>query len=105
MHYLAVDHDTRCGHHAVAHNLCDIGDFFEFDFCARLIGGKLDQIGRGLAVFAAGAEYLDVLHDGYLSYKCFGQGLMPEVRRHRLCLADRAFRTARAGRWRTALVR
>ena len=57
-----IDDDTRRGHYAIAHDLSDVSDFFEFDLQASLLGCDSDQIGRGLAVPATRARYLDMLH-------------------------------------------
>src|SRR5512139_1607377 len=62
MDHLAVDDDARRRSDAVARDRGVVGDLLDLDRDAKLVGFRLDHLGRGDAAFATRAEHLDVLH-------------------------------------------
>ena len=60
MYQLAIDDNAGGGHDAVAHDGLNVFDFFKL-YRHTLFGGDVfDQLQRGLAVGAAGAEDFDI---------------------------------------------
>jgi hypothetical protein len=66
MYNLSIDYDARRGHHAKAHDLSHIGDFFEFDLHTSLFRCDPDKVSGGLTVSAARTQYFDVFHSSLL---------------------------------------
>ena len=63
MHDLPVDDDAGGRGDAVSRDRCIIGDFFNGDGDASLLGFRLHHFGSRIATAAAGAKDFHILHD------------------------------------------